>query len=251
MLIVAVLAVALFYGLADRTPADYREALHRVTRLTELAGRTDRTDLELPRPYMKLYGDFSEHGGAGKPFAFRITADEVNICLAAMDEIASWSSAEPVHVKAELAKAGFSGPAVAMDDGVLTLMVESTEHKKVVSVDLAFVFNEQGNVRMEILAMRVGVLPVPKAMLVGNLKQLRRKLQDLLGRSGDAEVGRFGSLPAKHVAKFLRAVVSMLDGAAIRPEVLWKAGAKHRVLIKKIEITDGELTLHFAPVSSR
>ena len=247
VLVAAVLAAGLIYGLADRTPTDYREALQRITRLTELNELAEQDNREGPRrKFLELYGDFSEYGGAGKPFAYRITADEVNMCLASMDQIASLQSAKPVLATAKLKQAGFSDPLVVMNDGVLTLMVWSIEYGKVISIDLTFIFDKRGDMRLEILATRIGALPVPKALLENRLRQLRGNLKNLLGRANDTG----NNIPTRDIARLLRAVVDMLDGQAVRPEVMWRdLGAKHPLLITNVVITDGVLTLHFKPAS--
>ncbi|MDY7010507.1 MAG: hypothetical protein SVV80_07105 [Planctomycetota bacterium] len=251
LLVGAVLVAGLLYGLADRTPADYREALQRVTRLTELNELAERDNREGPRrKFLELYGDFSKYGGAGEPFEFFITSDEVNMCLVSMDRIASLQSAKPVHATAKLEQAGFSDPMVAMDDGVLTLMVWSIEYGKVISADLSFIFDERGDMRLEILAIRIGVLPVPKSLLEGRIGQLREKLQNLLGRTGDNGNNLSSVAPTRDVARLLRAVASMLDGQAVRPKVPWRdLGAKHPLMITNVVITDGAMTLHFKPTS--
>ena len=249
LLIVLVLTVALLYGLADRVPSDYRDAQHRVARLAELNEQAERENREAPRRhFLKIYGDFSKYGGAGKPFTFKVTSDEINLCLVSMDQIASLRSDRSVSATAQLAKAGFRGPLISLDDGVLTLMVKSTQYDKIISVDLKFVFDERGDMRMEILAIRVGVLPVPKAWLEGRLHQLRKRMQTLLGQengnNGDSPVA-----PTKDVARLLRAVVNMLDAQSVRPKITWRQkNARHLLLITDVVIDDGTLTLHFDPI---
>lgn len=251
LLVAVVLMAGLLYGLADRIPADYREALQRVPRLTELNELAERDNREGPRrKFLELYGDFSKYGGAGKPFAFCITADEVNMCLVSMDRIASMQSAKPVQATAKLEKAGFSDPMVAMDDGVLTLMVWSIEYGKVISADLSFIFDDQGDMRLEILAIRIGVLPVPKSLLEGRISRLCEKLQSLLGRGSDNGNDIQQTAPARDVARILRAVASMLNGQAVRPILPWRdLGARHPLMITDVVVTDGALTLHFEPIS--
>ncbi len=249
LLITAVFTVALLYGLADRIPSAYREAQQRVIRLAELNEQAERENREGPRRhFLKVYGDFSKYGGAGKPFEFQITADEINLCLVSMDQIASLNSPKPVYATAKLTKAGFRGPLVSMDDGVLTLMVKSTRHDKIISVDLKFVFDGQGDMRMEIFAIRIGVLPVPVAMLENQIQRLRGKLQNLLGRTNNNGDGSFAA-STKNVARLLRAVVDMLDAQSVRPEVTWKDNnVRHPLLITDMVINDGTLTLHFDPI---
>ncbi len=240
LLIMALPVAAFVYGLADRIPSEYAEALERAA----------VEPYEQRREYLELYGDFTKVGGPGKPFKYLITADEVNICLASMDDIALWLSDKPV--KAELARAGFRDPAVAMDDGVLTLMVMSTRYEKVISVDLSFIFDERGDMRMVIRAVRVGLLPVPKGIMEDHIRQLSEKLKHLLTGKAKGRHKQLGGIAARNIAKFLSKFVSMLDGKAIRPKVIYNDfGVKHPLLIKNVRIGDGVLTLCFEPIPRR
>ena len=165
-----------------------------------------------------------------------------------MDQIASLRSPKPVYATAKLAKAGFRGPLVSINDGVLTLMVKSTQYDKIISVDLKFVFDDEGDMKMEILAIRIGVLPIPVAMLENQIQTLRGKLQNLLGRTNNNKGGS-SVAPTKDAARLLRAVVDMLDAQAIRPEVTWPGDdVRHPLLITDVVINDGALTLHFDPI---
>lgn len=239
MLVAVGLAAVLMYGLASRIPSDYRPA-----RLT-----TDEQEAQV-NTFLALLGRFSEVGGAGKPFTWSITQKEINRCLGSIDAIASFAPGKSVHPMAELERDGFADPAVAMHEGVLRLMIRSMRSKKILGVDLGFVFNAQGDVQAKILGMRVGVLPVSEILLRRKLRELREDLQELLAAAEEGESGHFGAVRAGDVAKFLKAVVGMLDGKPARPEMVWDdMAAKHPLRIKKVELTEGKLTLHIEPIS--
>ena len=91
---------------------------------------------------------------------------------------------------------------------------------------------------------------MPKGMVDEKVDKLRGKLVSLLDQAEGAGQKRFGPVRADDVAKFLSAAVGMLDGQAVRPELAWKAGARHRVLIKRVELAEGELRLHVEPLEA-
>lgn len=239
LLVALGLAAVFVYGLASRIPSDYRPA-----RLT-----ADQQE-EQVNTFFALLGRFSEHGGAGRPFTWSVTEKDANLCLGSIDAIASFPPGEPVHPMAELEREGFADPAVAMHEGVLRLMIRSTGSKKILGVDLGFVFDDRGDVRAKILAMRVGAMPVPKILLRRKLGELREDLQELLAGAEEGESGPFGAVRTGDVARFLKVVVGMLDGAPARPEIVWDdQAAAHPLRITRVELAEGKLTLHIAPVS--
>jgi hypothetical protein len=235
LLVVALLAGSLLYGLASRVPAEYRRARRRA--VSTAVGKRD---------FGEVASEFFRVAGAGRPFTWSVTADEVNYYLASADELASYGTAEPVSPLRRLERSGFAGPAVAMDDGVLTLMIESREHHKVLSVDLAFVFEKDGRVRAEIRAARVGAAPVPERLIRGQVAELRRRLTAMLS---DVQDDAAALDPASATAvRVLRGVVAMLDGEAVRPGFVWDDGAaEHPLLVTGIHIDDGRLTVHLTP----
>ena len=238
LLVALVLAAVIAYGLASRIPADYRPA-----RLT-----ADQQQKQVNR-FFALLGRFSEHGGAGRPFTWSVTDKEANLCLGSIDAIASLRPGESVHPMAELEREGFSDPAVAMHEGVLRLMIRSTGSKKILGVDLSFVFDDRGDVQAKIAGMRVGEMPVPKILFRRKLRELREDLQKLLAGAEEGASAPFGSIRTGDVARFLEAVVGMLDGAPAKPEIVWDDGAAaHPLRITGVEITEGKLTLHVDPV---
>ncbi len=241
-LILVILAGAIIFGLVDRVPEDYRIAITRVRLLGEInkPGEDPRRDFKL------LLGDFSKEVGKGEPFWFTISADEVNLCLASMDEIASYyPTSRPIRPSPILEKVGFTGPVVAMDNGVLTLMAWSMEYRKVISVDVGFIFDGVGKVRMKILALRVGLMPVPRFCVDKLIIHFRQRIQKLIGRFGDDRKNQRDDV--RKIMDLLRALANMLDGKPVRTKMTWKIGAPHRVLIDTVEITDGVMRLHFSP----
>ena len=85
-MILIVLSAAVIFGLAERVPEDYRIAITRVSLLSEI----NKPEEDPRRDFATLVSEFSEKIGKGEPVWFTITADEVNLSLASMDEIASY-----------------------------------------------------------------------------------------------------------------------------------------------------------------
>ena len=163
-----------------------------------------------------------------------------------MDEIASYyPTSRPIRPSPILQRAGFTGPVVAMDDGILTLMAWSTKYNKVISVDVNFVFDRAGSVRMQIIALRIGLVPVPKSFLEKVVSHLRERICRLLKRFKEAQ-GNYEN-DVKGIVKLLQTLANMLDGKPVKTEIKWKLGAAKHIMIDAIEITDGVMKLHFSP----
>ncbi len=249
VLAVVILAAAVIFILINRIPSYYRpEHLSPAEQKLLIAGSVVRGNSQREiLGLVRLVAEFSKAGaGSGKPFTWSITEVEANMCLASIDAIASYNrdDKDRAYPMAELERAGFVAPAVAMRGGVLTLMVRSTEHKKILGADIAFVVDEQGDMQLEIRTMRVGSMPVPQMLIEERFQSLRAKLEDLLA-SGAAQAGGYiHGLPVKDFAKFMQVVVGMLDGEAVKPVIVWPLGADHRLRISRVEITPGRLTLH-------
>ncbi|KPK83785.1 MAG: hypothetical protein AMJ81_07300 [Phycisphaerae bacterium SM23_33] len=234
-LVLLLLAALVIYGMICRIPSQYRPRHQTVEQQKD--GRA---------MFVSQIFDFGEKAGKGQPFTWTITAEHANIYLGCLDAIASVSQVEPVHPTAKLERAGFQGPAVAMGDGVLTLMVNVSRYNKIFSLDVAFDFDEQGDLTARLAGVRVGVMPVPQKLVDEKVAEARAALAGQLAEVEKMGDGRIGPLKVRHVAGLLRGVLGMMSGRHVRPEVVWPQG-NHRVLIRRVEITRGRLTLHAVP----
>lgn len=234
----ALVGAAVIYAMVCRVPSEYPgEPLGRDER--ERAAKLFFDD--------HVFARFHNNVGAGKPFVWTITAERLNQYLASIDQIASLSD-KPIYPSVVMERAGFTGPAVAMRPGVLTLMVHSNKYNKVLSVDVEIDFNDTGEVTARTVAMRIGVMPVPKSMLAKLHQKVRHKLAARLGDAEKLRNARIGLVPVGSFAKLLRNIIGMLDGRYVRPELTWQ---RHSVLVNRVEITEGELAVHFVPVPRR
>jgi len=191
--------------------------------------------------------EFGNGCGEGKPFTWTITSEQANRYLASVDAIASFWHKDPVHPSAQMDRAGLCDPAVAMNDGVLTLMTRARAADKILSVDLAFVYNDAGDVAARIRGVRVGVMPVPKNLVADRIARGQARLARVLAKMEKAPQARSGPVPLDRLASLLGSLVGMMDGGFIRPELVWPIG-RHRVRIERVTIADGQLTLRVAPV---
>jgi len=233
-----VLAVAVIYAMACMAPSSY-----------EPESYNDEQQKQALDDFVNRILDFGNQAGAGRPFTWTITAAQANAYLASLDAIASLVD-EPAHPTAEMERAGFTGPAVAMREGVLTLMVHANRYDKVLSVDLAFDFDAQGDLTVRTVAMRVGRLPVPRGYLRDARQRMHLELARLLAEAERIEDALLGPVPVGRLASLLRHVLGALDGEYVRPEFLWPLG-KHRVLVEGVDIADGSLTLRVLPIPRR
>lgn len=241
LLLTAVLAAAgVLYLLACSVPVNYRPA--------PLSAQQRRQTAPQFVNHLLLFGKDAENV---VPYTWSATEEQLNWYLASMDEVAALPPGrEPGQVDKMMKDAGIADPAVALGDGVLTVMVRSTEYGKVLAADVSFVFQPEHNVSVRLGAVRVGRLPVPKAHLRGVLQQIKDKLTAAMSRpmrNGKAGGGSFETVAADRVPKLLARVVAAIDAEPISAELVWPIGDR-RVRIDGIDIADHRLTLRATPI---
>jgi len=217
-------AAGLLYIQASRIPDNYHPA-----KLTEKEAR-------------QAVGNFVRDVAEGfgnkvkmvKKFEWSITQTTVNRYLAAIDEIAFNlpNGVKRGHIDAEMAKLGLADPAVAFEDGKVTLMVRSTAYRKVLSAEITVELIEDNKLQFTLSATRLGRLPVPSGFLKGKIKALSRKLT---GKRAD------------NISETLAELLSAIDGEPISPPETWRIqGIK--VAIEAVTIAGGKLTLKVRPI---
>lgn len=190
--------------------------------------------------------EFGNQAGAGKDFTWVITADQINAYLASMDAIAALTN-KPIHPSQEMRKRGLSAPAVAIHDGVLTIMVHLDKYDKVASADVAMEYNDQGELTTKVLAMHVGLVLVPQSYLEQGRKRAADELaKQLAATEKDNDMPVAGAVSLGKISKVLSRVMDMLNGQYVRPELTWPLG-RHRVLIDQVVMTEGQITIHATP----
>jgi hypothetical protein len=234
--VLIVIAGAVLFGIASRTPSNYRPA---------------HLTLEEQNEQATLLGnhiaEFGNQAGAGGEFWWAITAEQANKYLASLDSIASLAYDKATTPSAEMAKLGMSDPAVAMKDGVVTVMVNYAKYKKILSADLVASFDKEGKLNFSVRQMRVGDMPLPDAVVSQHLDDARVKLMHKLSSTPDLTGAKIGPVPVEAFRGLAYKVVEMLGGKYVSPEVVWPVGAKHRVLIDQIVAQDGKLSIHSVP----
>ena len=223
------------YGMVSATPSQYRPA-----RLT-----LEQQDQAM-RAFINHITDFGDKAGAGRPFAWTITDRQANSYLAAMDAIASLPFDRRVEPSGRLARQGLAEPALAFNGGMITVMARSTRHDKVFSADLALEFDGQGRLTARVVAVRVGVMPIPRAWVQAALAGFRAQAAAGLTDAGRLNDASLGPVPYSRFAQFLGKVLDLLGGQPVRPEVVWPLG-RHRVLVERLESAGGQLIVHAVP----
>ena len=192
------------------------------------------------------------------PAKWSITQKQLNAYLASMDEIAELPpDSRRNDVNKQLDSAGLAAPAAKLHDGVLTLMIRAKEYNKVISADIAFQSVEEGKLQVKLVAARVGNLTVPRGFVGDRLNELKASLIERMKRRQEERRD-----PTRHAAghratptgasledvqRVLTGVISAIDEPPMRPEFVWPIGRK-RVRIDKVEITEGQATLHITPL---
>lgn len=155
-------AAAWAYVQASRVPDEYAPA--------DLSAR-DRRAMARDFWSESVVG-FNNAAQKVEPFTWEVQAAELNRYLASIDEIAAENPhrrIKPGEINRMMAKAGLSEPAAAFGDGVLTLMVRSTDYSKVLSVDLAV----KEGLQIRTVGTRVGRLDLPGAVGLAALAKLK------------------------------------------------------------------------------
>ena len=232
------LAAAVAYVLAGSTPRRYRPL--------RLDGQQRQA---AAKRFYRHMMDIDDAAQTGEVFSVHITADQINRYLASADEIAAMlPDGQPGRVQEMMDAADFRGPAVAIDQGTLTLMARAGEGGRVVSIELSAWVDRGGLLHVALEGVSVGRLPVPAFLVRGHLVKVRGGLLERLTiQLGEREVpsGAEADLAGRAAEYAAKAVLAALDGRAVVPEGRWR---HRRLRLAGIEGSEGELILYVAPV---
>ena len=185
--------------------------------------------------------DLSNQAQANEPMSWSITRRELNAYLAGLDEIVALApGGEPGAVSDLMSQAGRAEPVVALDEGEVTIMARLTEYGRVLSMDIAFEMTAQEQLRAQLGGVRIGRLPVPRALLRGRLEALKQRLQSLR-QSSDRKAE--GTAP-RAVADAAEVLAAAIDGKPISAE--GSMGGRD-ILITAVEIRPDGLTIEAIP----
>ena len=235
--VVVIVAMGL-YRLAGKPPADYRPAS-----LTQ-----DEKETAVKR-FARRIQDFGNDAQHNERYVWSLTQDEVNAYLAALDEIvASMPRGRAGRVNSAMARIGLAGPAVSLHDGIVSLMIRSIRHERIVSADLEFRFAQGGLMRVLLRGARIGGLPIPRSMVRNRLDGLKAALLAATTSAPDAQSARGAmGLRPEDLAALAAVILSAMDAQPIAAEITWPVNSKH-VRIERIDITEGRMTLHVQPI---
>lgn len=237
------LAAGAIYLLSSSVPSHYQPA--------QLSHRQRN---EAAKHFYGKVMDFDGQVQAAEPFDLSLTQEELNNYLASLDEIAALlPDGQSGKVEGLMDAAGLADPAIALGDGVATLMVRSTRHdNRIVSADVAFRFAPDNRLRMRLGQMRIGRLAVPQDLVRRRLERLREALAGSGShRAGKERAGNWAESAAlvEVVAEAAtRAITAAIDGEAIVPEGVWH---RWRLRVEGIEIAPQKLTLRLRPLGNQ
>ena len=231
-------AALVVYLLASRVPDDYRPSRQ---------GRAQR-DAAMRTFLRDQVMGFTNEGEKNVPYAWSVDERSLNEYLDAADEIAVRGGGQAGVIHRVASRLGLRDPAIALDDGVMKLMVRSTRHEKIVSVLLRFDSTPGKKLRVRVAGVRVGRVPVPAALVRGKIEQLGRTVTRRLRADPDPEPEQVGGVSSLAVGRMLGQVIAAIDGEPIDTELSWKKTTRKRVRVERVEIDDGKLTLYVVPV---
>ena len=177
-----------------------------------------------------------------KPFTHELTQVDLNHYLASLDEIAflkpgrRGEARKTGGVYEAMDKAGLADPFVTMHDGLLTIMVRTKQTNKVVSLDLSMQMADDG-LQIALEEVRIGRMPVPRALITGALDVLR---ETLAKQKSDEEVSE------RDLDRLLAAVIGGIDGEPM-PTTM-KFGKKRIRKVTDVTIEEGLIRVRIIPV---
>jgi hypothetical protein len=222
-LVVMIIMSGLLYVQATRIPDNYHPA-----RLTQ--EETKQTVGDFARDIAQGFGNNVKKV---EEFDWSIDQSTVNRYLASIDEIAFKlpNGVKRGYIDEEMARLGLADPAVAFEDGKVTLMVRSTKYRKVLSAEISVKLVDE-KLKFALTSTRIGKLPVPSSFLTDKIKSLSEKL-----------TGERADDISETLAELLRAI----DGEPISPSDAWRIqGIK--VAIESLTVDNGKLKLFVRPI---
>ncbi|MCE5326897.1 MAG: hypothetical protein LLG01_10840 [Planctomycetaceae bacterium] len=250
LLALAVVLVGGAYLLASMVPHDYQPE-----RLSEY----DKHQVTMAF-YNNVIETFANKSRSREAFSVTYTEKEVNQYLASMDAIVG-ARPNKADVKTQygsvyalLGRAGLADPAVHFTPGVLTVMIRSQQFDKMLSAGLKFNFDEKRQLHVGMSGAYVGRLRVPDWIVRDSLMALKPLLQKELDKIESTAsqprknrgVGMIGFSTAE-IGTAIAAAITAIDEKPITSAGLTSKGS--RIRITAIDLKEGEITLHFSPVS--
>jgi len=231
----AVLAAAGgLYLVANWSPAQYRPAEMPPEDIHETA-----------KEFVELLSEFHNRLRSPEAFSVSLTEEQINGYLASMDDIGALApNGKAGQVQAQLERAGVDRPAVAIGEGVLTVMARLRSPDKVVSADLAFESQPDGQLKVRVLGVRVGRLPVPDSLVRQSLRELHESLAPA-ARAPMPNDEALRSISVKDVSLVVTKVLAaIVDGKPIPTDL-----PRWRKRVEGVELRDRTLTLRLGPIS--
>jgi hypothetical protein len=235
-LLLAVTAVAIYVA-ASWVPAQYHPA--------DLPSR--ERNLEGQR-FLAMVVEVRNKVQVRAPFSMSFSEEELNNYLASMDEIVALvPNRKSGEVRGPMDRKGLADPALAIGEGVLTLMIRLSEFGKVVSADLSFEFLPDGRLQIHLAAVRMGRLTVPQALVRGRIQQLREELASGMRHTLTPDLEKISAGVAfEDVSAMLGRALAAIDEKPIPTDL----GRFHQ-RIAGIELHDKTLTLQFEPTGTK
>jgi hypothetical protein len=237
LLLIALPAV-LLYVAATRAPSDYHPLGDRLTE-QQRKGWANHC-------ISNYFTNFHSKTEDIHPFTWSLTEEQLNLYVSSIDEIA-WMGQFGVGgpVRPQMANLGLSGWCIALTDDGIKIMVRSTRYDKILSATLTFKTDSENRMRVRVERARMGVLVIPKSVIIGTLAKLkdqmarwRKEESDPKKRSGGKTVGNLGAL----LENVLQMAVDDKPGEATL------SGFVKPTKIERVDTSGGTLTIHLRPV---
>ncbi|MBN1553382.1 MAG: hypothetical protein JXA11_01450 [Phycisphaerae bacterium] len=228
------LAAAIIFLIASTPPAEYRP--FQLTQKERKEAAHHFVDYQGAVFFNKVHENIS--------FTHTITEEDMNMYLASLDEIAFLKpfrrdgKDDGGRILRAMDKAGVSDPAIKMSDGMITLMVQTRQARKVVSFDLSFEFYDGNYMRVALREVRVGRMPVPPSAVAESIEIMKNSVRR---KNAKKDIG-----PEDFDAMLTGMILAMGD-EPVSTKI--RFDRKRIRKIRDIEVKEGQLSIHVVPVS--
>jgi hypothetical protein len=257
--VLALLATSVFGTYLYRgTPNWYRRGIATTEQTRDAANRADQKLLDLiswaasaqAQQLRRLHGTAAPGEVPIGPKTVTFDEEEIN------SFIGSWRTPDSSQIQQRIARY-FTGGRIVFEDDAIILAGQSPEFHTLASAEFDPRIDAQGNLRLDLAALRAGRLPIPLSAVASHMRRLQFLLRQQLSIEQpnvkiDAALSANGPALA---ASWLRLLLSAMDNRPCDPVLLipFDMTNLRRAMPAKltaIKVIEGQITLTMEPLSA-
>ncbi|MGD0464407.1 MAG: hypothetical protein ABSB74_18135 [Tepidisphaeraceae bacterium] len=257
--LLALLATSVFGTYLYRgTPSWYRPRIATAEQTKDAANRADQKLLDLfswaasaqAQQIRRLHGLARGNEPPVGPKTVTFDEEEIN------SFIISWQTPETSQIQRRIARYFNDGRIVFEDDAII-LAGQSPEFRTLASAEFDPRIDAEGNLHLDLAALRAGRLRVPLSTVAGHMRRLQSLLrQQLFLEQRDVKIdSTLAANSSALAAAWLRLLLSAMNNRPSEPILLVPFDMSNLrrgmpVKLTAIKVVEGEVTLTMEPLSA-